>query len=256
MPHVTRDGVKLYYEESGAGDPAMVFVHGWCCDRTHHAPQVEHFSPRHRCVSVDLRGHGLSDASADGYTIAGFADDVAWICGQLGLNKPVIVGHSMGGAVALSLSARHPELPRAIVMLDGAIFFPQALAATEAQLSAAFHSDAYLEPLGAIFNGMFMASDDPARKERLVAAALAMPQHVAAAEWDAMWSNDFAGAAAACKVPALYVGSHAPVADVARLRAAMPDAIIGQTAGAGHFHQLEVPEQINPMIERFLAISL
>jgi pimeloyl-ACP methyl ester carboxylesterase len=256
MPHLTRDGVKLYYEEAGAGDPAMVFVHGWCCDRTHHAPQVAHFSPRHRCISVDLRGHGLSDVPPDGYTISGFADDVAWICGQLGLKKPIIVGHSMGGAVVLSIAARHPDLPRAIVMLDGAIFPPDTLAATKDAVSAVFHTDRYRDPLGAIFNGMFMASDDPALKERLVAAALAMPQHVAAAEWDAMWSNDYAGAAAACKVPALYVGSHAPVADVAKLRAAMPNAIIAQTVGAGHFHQLEVPEQINPMIERFLAISL
>lgn len=256
MPHLTRDGVKLYYEEAGAADPAMVFVHGWCCDHTHHAPQVEHFSPHHRCISVDLRGHGRSDVPADGYTIPEFADDVASLCGQLGLRKPVIVGHSMGGAVALALAARHPALPRAIIMLDAAIFPPDALAAMKDQFSAAFHTDGYREPLGAIFNGMFMDSDDPARKERLVTAALAMPQHVAAAEWDAMWSNDFAGAAAACKVPALYVGSHAPVAEIAKLRAAMPNAIIGQTVGAGHFHQLEVPEQINPMIERFLAITL
>jgi pimeloyl-ACP methyl ester carboxylesterase len=54
----------------------------------------------------------------------------------------------------------------------------------------------------------------------------------------------------------MYVGSHAPVADMAALRAAMPNAVMAQTAGAGHFHQIEVPEQVNPMIERFLAISL
>jgi pimeloyl-ACP methyl ester carboxylesterase len=256
MPHLTRDGVKLYYEEAGAGDPAMVFVHGWCCDHTHHAPQVAHFSPSHRCVSVDLRGHGLSDAPPDGYTISGFADDVAWLCGQLGVTKPVIVGHSMGGAVTLSLAARYPDLPCAIVMLDGAIFPPDSLAATKDAVGAVLHSERYREPLGAVFNGMFMATDDAARKERIVAAALARPQHAAAGGWDAMWSNDYVGAAAACKVPAMYIGSHAPVADVAKLRAAMPNAIIAQTAGAGHFHQLEVPEQINPMIERFLSISL
>ncbi len=256
MPHLTRDGVKLYYEEAGVGDPPIVFVHGWCCDHTHHAPQVEHFAPNHRCISVDLRGHGLSDVPEDGYTIPNFADDVASMCGQLGLEKPVIVGHSMGGAIALSLAARHPDLPRAIVMLDGAIFPPDALAGIKDQFSAAFHSDAYREPLSAFFNGMFMPTDDPGRKERLVSAALAMPQHVAAAEWDALWSNDWAAAASACTVPAMYVGSYAPVAEIAKLRAAMPNAVIAQTAGAGHFHQLEVPEQINPMIERFLAISL
>jgi pimeloyl-ACP methyl ester carboxylesterase len=76
-----------------------------------------------------------------------------------------------------------------------------------------------------------------------------------AAEWRALWSNDYAGDAAKCAVPAMYVGSHAPVADMVKLRAAMPNAILAQTAGAGHFHQLIVPEQVNAMIDRFLAMN-
>ena len=255
MPHLKRDGVKLYYEETGAGEPAMVFVHGWCCDRTHFAPQAAHFSATRCCVSLDLRGHGESDKPADGYTIPAFAEDVAFVCDELGLRKPVIVGHSMGGAIALSLAARRPELPSAIVMLDGAILQPAALDAVVAELNPAMHSDAYLEPLTQIFHGMFMPTDDAARHERIVASATATPRHVLIAEWDALWSNDAEADAAACKVPALYVGAHAPAADMTRVREAMPHAIVAQTAGAGHFHQLEVPDQVNAMIERFLAIS-
>jgi pimeloyl-ACP methyl ester carboxylesterase len=235
----------------------MVFVHGWCCDRTHFAPQVAHFSPRHRCIALDLRGHGLSDVPADGYTIANFADDVAFLCRELGLAKPIVVGHSMGGAIALALAARHRELPGAIVLLDAAIFPPAAmLAELKEPIGDGLHSPGYLEPLRRMFEGMFMPTDDPGRKQRLIAAALATPQHVAAGGWDAMWANDYESAARACKVPAMYVGSFAPVAEVPRLKAALPDVLVAQTAGAGHFHQLEVPDQINAMIERFLAISL
>ena len=57
MSTIVRDGIKLAFEDHGAGKPAFVFVHGWTCDRSFFAPQAEHFAPRHRVVSVDLRGH-------------------------------------------------------------------------------------------------------------------------------------------------------------------------------------------------------
>jgi pimeloyl-ACP methyl ester carboxylesterase len=84
-------------------------------------PQFEHFGRNHRVVSVDLRGHGESDKPQQEYTPAGFADDLAWICGQLRVEKPVVVGHSMGGHVAFELTRQHPDLPAAIVAVDSAI---------------------------------------------------------------------------------------------------------------------------------------
>ena len=62
MPTIEHKGTKLAYEEKGSGTPAFVFVHGWTCDRSFFAAQAEHFAQRHRVVSIDLRGHGESDA--------------------------------------------------------------------------------------------------------------------------------------------------------------------------------------------------
>src|SRR3990172_12732980 len=62
MPTITHNGVKLAYESRGTGRPAFVFVHGWTCDRSFFAPQAKHFARRHRVVSLDLRGHGESEA--------------------------------------------------------------------------------------------------------------------------------------------------------------------------------------------------
>jgi pimeloyl-ACP methyl ester carboxylesterase len=61
MPATISNGVKLAYDERGSGSPAFVFIHGWTCNRSFFAPQVEHFANRHRVISVDLRGHGESD---------------------------------------------------------------------------------------------------------------------------------------------------------------------------------------------------
>lgn len=252
MPERSRDGVSIGFDDAGSGPP-MVFIHGWCCDRSYLAPQVAHFSKTHRCIAIDLRGHGESDAPEQEYTIASHADDVAWLCRELELEQPVLVGHSMGGATVLALAAAHPQLPRAIVMLDGAFLFPASTPA--GPISAAFRSDGYRDALRGMFNGMFLPTDDLARKTSIVEDALLRPQHVIAGEWDAMVAFDAESALKACTVPAMYVGSHAPVADMRRLRELAPHVVPAQTAGAGHFHQLDVPDQVNAMIERFLAVK-
>jgi pimeloyl-ACP methyl ester carboxylesterase len=59
--------------------------------------------------------------------MATFADDLAWLCTELSLVKPTVVGHSMGGNVVLELAARYPGLLCSIVMIDSVMFTPQAL---------------------------------------------------------------------------------------------------------------------------------
>lgn len=251
--HLVGEDVTLAYEESGAGSP-IVFIHGWCCDRSHFERQVAHFAASHRCISVDLRGHGESDAPDTAYSIRGFADDVAWLCGELGVERPVVVGHSMGGAVALSLSVEHPELPSAIVMLDGALVRPDELIERWRHVSAGLHSAAYEETLKQIFGGMFLPTDT-ALTRQIIEHAVRSPRHVVLAAWGGMDSYDSHADAVKCGVPAMYVGSTSPVADMHMLKELMPGITLAQTAGAGHFHQLEVPDQINAMIERFMLIN-
>src|SRR5579884_4013732 len=108
MAVLDRSGVKLSVEEAGSGDPPIVFVHGWTCDHSYFSPQFHHFRAAHRVVAVDLRGHGASDAPEGDYPISLMADDVAWICGELGVHDAVLVGHSMGAAVVVDAAARHP----------------------------------------------------------------------------------------------------------------------------------------------------
>ena len=79
MTTVLHNGTKLAYEERGTGDPAFVFVHGWTCDRSFFAPQVDHFAQHHRVVSLDLRGHGESDKPQGEYPIAAYADDISYL---------------------------------------------------------------------------------------------------------------------------------------------------------------------------------
>jgi pimeloyl-ACP methyl ester carboxylesterase len=99
-------GVSIFFEHDGrpAADP---LVHGWCCDHTFFGPQFEHFHARRpSVVAVDLRGHGQSDKPHETYTMQLFADDLAFLREELGLERPVVIGHSMGGVVARSATFR------------------------------------------------------------------------------------------------------------------------------------------------------
>ena len=258
MPTLDRDGTNLAYEESGAGDPPFVFVHGWTCNRTHFAPQVEHFQERHRVLAVDLRGHGDSDKPQQRYTVPGLADDVAWLCAEAHVDRPILVGHSMGGVVVLDIAARHPEVPRGVVMLDAAPIVAASPAAdVAAEVGAALAGpDGAAARAALIEHAVASLGRDPQLQERIRRDMSAVPDHVAQSCVEAMGSWDGESAGRACRVPAVHIAADDPINDAAVLRALSPSIRTGQTVGAGHFHHLQVPDQVNAMIERFVAVAL
>jgi pimeloyl-ACP methyl ester carboxylesterase len=256
MPTITRDGIKLVYEEHGRGAPAMVFVHGWTCDRSTFAPQVEHFAKTHRVVSLDLRGHGESDKPPGAYPISTFADDVAHVIGELGLGKVIAVGHSMGGITVLQLAAAYPDHVAAIVMLDPApfTFSPEVRAQREAMVAAA--ESASQERRREIFHErfplVFLPKSDPAIVAHVLDVYLRTPAHVEAAGMRGILAFDGVAAAARCRGPALHIAATPPRNPPHLMSQWLPGVVNGWTVGAGHFNTLEAPEQVNAMIESFL----
>ena len=67
MPQIKRDGLSLYYEQAGSGDPPLVFIHGWCCDHAFFQSQFDHFKASHAVMTLDLRGCGHNDQPESGY---------------------------------------------------------------------------------------------------------------------------------------------------------------------------------------------
>jgi pimeloyl-ACP methyl ester carboxylesterase len=118
MPYARRDDLSLFYEQEGSADPPLLFIHGWCCDHTFFKPQFDHFKSSHAVTALDLRGCGNSDRPEDGYDLPTLADDVAWLCDELGISRSIVVGHSLGGMIAIELAARHPSGPQAVIAVD------------------------------------------------------------------------------------------------------------------------------------------
>jgi pimeloyl-ACP methyl ester carboxylesterase len=258
MPYARRNDLELFYEQAGSGEPPFVFVHGWCCDRTFFAPQFDHFRHSYAVTTYDLRGCGESARPEDGYDIPTLADDLAWLCEELDLVQPVVVGHSLGGMIGIELAATRPSVPRAVIAVDpGPIdMLPEARADFE-QLLVTLEGDGGEAGRRDYVEGMFLATDDPARSHRIVETMCAVPLPVAAAVIRGVLSWDGPAALAECEAPLLVLRSRPGGSnDPARLLALKPELHVGITVGAGHFHQLEAPEQVIAMMERFVQVAV
>src|SRR5487761_94017 len=122
--YLERDGVRLHWLEwapSGTPEePAILFLHGLSSNARYWERVARRMTNR-RLVALDQRSHGLSDAPPTGYDLDVLAADAGHIIRELGLNRPVVVGHSWGGTVALEVGATPGELVSGVAVMDGPI---------------------------------------------------------------------------------------------------------------------------------------
>lgn len=119
MPLAKVNGIQLYYEVTGKGRP-LVFVHGFGCGIRSWDPQVAAFSRKHRIVTYDVRGHGLSDAPAEtaAYSQPTSIEDLRQLLDLLRIRRTALAGLSMGGNIALNFALKHPGRVSALIVAD------------------------------------------------------------------------------------------------------------------------------------------
>jgi len=255
MATLDRAGTTLAYQEAGSGAPPILLVHGWCGDSSMLRPQFDHFSAGHRVVAVDRVGHGASSVPADGdLSIRRQADDLAFVCTELGLYRPVVVVHSMDN-IAIDLAVRYPDLPGALVIVDGPTLAPGYVEMGRSFL-APLRGEHYLDVLrGFAEQAAFLPTDDPAVRDKALACMLTTPQRVMADSWEEYLDYDAAGAIPRIQVPVLHIQSVFP-ADLTRFRELCPQLQTGKVVGVGHFAPLLAADQVNAMIASFVATSV
>ncbi|MFN2593769.1 MAG: alpha/beta fold hydrolase [Actinomycetota bacterium] len=120
MPHVFMRATKVGYQDHGGAGIPIVLVHAFPLDSTMWQGQIDALSGNHRFVTVDLQGFGTSDAPEDesGYSMGEFADQIKAVIDEIGADKVVLVGLSMGGYVAFEFWRRYRERVAALVLAD------------------------------------------------------------------------------------------------------------------------------------------
>ena len=112
------DGVAIAYDVRGSGSTALVFIHGWCSNRTFWREQLDEMAKDYRVVAIDLPGHGGSGRTREKWSLASFASDVTTVVETLDLERVVLIGHSMGGHVSLEAARLLPERVIGVVGVD------------------------------------------------------------------------------------------------------------------------------------------
>ncbi len=109
---VEANGIRIHYYRTGGDGPPIVFNHGAMDDGLCWTRVVRELEGAYDCVMVDARGHGRSDSGQGDYSAAARAADLAGVIEALGLDRPIVGGHSMGADTAIHLAATRPDLVR------------------------------------------------------------------------------------------------------------------------------------------------
>jgi pimeloyl-ACP methyl ester carboxylesterase len=246
------DGAHVQWTSAGNGPQTVIFVHGWTCDESSWAPQVGALSSNYRVITLDLPGHGKSAPPADGkFSMENFARAIEAVRAEAGVDRVVVVGHSMGTPVIRTYQRLYPQHVAGMVVVDGAVALPGVdIGFTPPPLTGA-EGRAAREGM---IRSMFSAATTPELQDRILKMMLGAPESTAVGAMGAMFDDPSWRSAEPVSVPVLGVfADNSQLDDSEAMKTVFPTAEFHELPGTGHFLMLEKPAEFNALLERFLA---
>lgn|GEM_PF-803908 len=249
----TADGQTMEFAVTGQGRP-VILIHGWCGNREQWASTASALARSYRVYSVDLVGHGASSAqSRSRWTIADFGDDVARLLEREGLRDAVLIGHSMGGPVALEAAVRAPERVGAIVGVESLHRLAgEADPERMAPYVARFRED-FPAAMGEFTAALVRAETSPETRARIVADSVKCDPQMAVALMEHFGTYDPKPATRIIDSPVRCINANVNPTDVAGNRALIPSFDVALLTETGHWPHLESPARFGAALDEVLA---
>jgi pimeloyl-ACP methyl ester carboxylesterase len=246
------NSTQIHYESHGKGKDALVLVHGWGCNLNHWRDQIPDLSKRNRVIALDLPGHGLSDKPETNYDMDLFAAAIDAVMKDAGVERAVLMGHSMGTPVARQFYRKYPQKTLAIVIVDGGLR-PFGTKEQREQFMAPLRGPNWKDAVAPMT--AFMTSTLPeADKTRVKTSFETTPHHVLVSAMEAM-GQDALYATDKINVPVLAILAKTPfwAPDTEQfLRSLAPDLEFQMWEGVDHFLFMGKPKEFNAAVIAFL----
>jgi 3-oxoadipate enol-lactonase len=253
----TRDEMigDTFVRISGQGFP-LVFVHGFTTTSEFWGEQAKEFSETYRVVRINLPGHGASPAPLSrGYGLDDFVEDINQVFRELGIEKAVLIGLSMGGIVAQKFALKHGHLLKALVLADTTAHGIGPEATADAFLRAVA-KQGYTKAVQDLSDMSFSSSASPAVREWARREVIQTPEFVARAAVRSLNDADTRGALSQIEVPTLVIAGEQDRVTPPQESEILANGIRGSTLalipGAGHFSMVEDPVAFDRILRKFV----
>ena len=249
-------GGDIWYAVNGGGsasetDPPLVLIHGAGGNHLHWAPTTRRLSGR-SVYAIDLPGHGRSSGAAP-TSIDEYVEALALWMNGIGLHRPILVGHSMGGAISLSAALKLGEALAGLILVGTSDHLP----VNPTLLSMLEKDETYAGAVDLIIRWSFSRTAEPRLVELSRKRMLEVPRDVLHADYRACSGYDIQGRLGEIHVPALVIcgadDKMTPERNVRRLTQGIRDSRFELIQGAGHMVMLERSSAVDEAIQVFLA---
>lgn len=256
---IVSNNVYIDYTDTGSGDTTLLFVHGWCINKTYWENQVIYFGKRYRVVSIDLPGFGLSGKNRKVWNTTTFGEDIKNVILQLRLKNVVLIGHSMAGDIIVQGAI---DIPDKVIALVGVDNFKSAGVAFKCDTIKA--KKEYDEAINAMrhnfkkvafdwFNqSLFYKTTSPAIRQRILNDVAHADSTIATA---CLQHDDFDEAAKllqAKKKLYLINSNYTLTTTTGLIERHIPYKLFFVHA-TGHFPMIEKPDEFNEMLDKVMA---
>lgn len=255
------DSINVNYKVYGSGDYSLVFVHGFGCDLNAWSEQFPFFAEKAQCVFIDMPGFGKSDKPHTAYSLDLFAKAIKSVIDTLHIERPVLVGHSLGTPICRQVIFNYPELNARLCDVDGVYcdFPTDSLAYAEymGQVDGfveSFRGEELSKTLEMFVGSLFTPITPEFVKEYASSIMCATPEHVAYSTMKELidakyWENNL------ITVPALVFcskNSGIPENYEESLHKFYSNMEYVQNDTVGHFIMMEIPQQFNEWLWNFV----